>query len=93
MNGVEKRLRLLQQALAGATPNRFIGGADVEHFSLGRIGHPEDFAHIFRQLAQMLFAVARSRLCQGALNQNFHRSAWRDIYSFEPADGKKILSK
>ena len=44
---------------AGASPDSFVAGADIEHLIHGRVGDPEYFADVFDDLAKALFAGAQ----------------------------------
>jgi len=56
MDGVHPRVRHRVEAFAGTPPDFFVPGTDIEHSGLGRIGDPEHFPDVLRQLEESLLA-------------------------------------
>src|ERR1700719_1396582 len=63
MNRIHPRFWRGIQALAAASPDFFVGGADIVHPGILIIAQPENFMNVLRQLAKTLLAFPQSLLC------------------------------
>ena len=62
MDAFHPRERVRIKARAGAAPDFFVAGTDVEDTLLHHIRHPKDLAYVFRDLAKPLLAGAQRDL-------------------------------
>src|SRR5262245_27849581 len=62
MDRIEPRLWRGIQAFAGSPPDGFIAWTDIEHLLFLGIGHPKDFADMFRQLVKPLLTFLHRSL-------------------------------
>src|SRR5258707_15062975 len=62
VNGLKPGGRGPIKALAGMTPKGFVSRAYEKQLVLRRVAHPENFADVFGQLAELLVGFAQARL-------------------------------
>lgn len=62
MNWFHPIHRVRIQAFAGAAPDLFVSGADVEDLGALQVHHPEHFPNVFRQLAEFFLAALQGLL-------------------------------
>src|SRR5438477_12719886 len=71
------------QALAAASPNFFVGGADIVHSGILIIAQPENFINVLRQLTKTLLAFPQSLLRLLALG-NVAGHTKEQLFSADP---------